>query len=135
MKLTRPKAPPGPPAVEAVGLTQIYRRGQQRVVALDDVSFTLPTGGVTAVVGQSGSGKSTLLHLLAGLARPAAGDLHVVGKNLRQLTAPALARFRNQEVGVIFQAYNLLPGLSVQENVFFPLLFGPVRRREGEDRV
>jgi putative ABC transport system ATP-binding protein len=121
--------------VDARGLTQTYLRGQQRVVALEDVSFQLRQGSVTAVVGPSGSGKSTLLHILAGLSKPEAGDCRVAGKNILQLGSRALARYRNRDIGVVFQAYNLLPGLTVEENVFFPLYFGAVHRHEGLQRV
>ena len=123
------------PAVLARGLTHTYTQGQRRVTALDDVTVSLPAGSATAVVGPSGSGKSTLLHLLAGLARPAGGELRVAGQNLRALDQRALARFRNRDVGVVFQSFNLLPTLTVCENVLFPLYFGHVGRREGEERV
>ena len=132
--LLTPEADPTP-AVEARGLTQAYRHGQQRVVALDDVTLSVPQGGVTALVGPSGAGKSTLLHLVAGLTRPASGELRVAGRNLRRMNSRALARFRNHDVGVIFQAFNLLPDLTVRENVFFPLYFGGVHQREGQERV
>ena len=122
-------------AVDARGLCRSYARGQQRVAALDDVSFVLPDGSVTAIVGPSGSGKSTLLHILAGLARPNAGQLRIGGKNVLQMGPRALARFRNRDVGVIFQAFNLLPGLTVRENVLFPLYFGSVGVRDGQQRV
>lgn len=124
-----------PPAVEARGLTQAYTRGQQRVTALDDVTLSLPQGGVTALIGPSGAGKSTLLHLMAGLTRPVAGELRVAGHNLRRMNGRALARFRNHDVGVIFQAFNLLPDLTVRENILFPLYFGNVHRRDGDRRV
>ncbi|HEY8746133.1 MAG TPA: ABC transporter ATP-binding protein, partial [Chloroflexota bacterium] len=124
-----------PPAVEARGLTQAYEHGQQRIVALDDVTLSVPHGGVTALIGPSGAGKSTLLHLMAGLTRPVTGELRVAGRNLRRMNSRALARFRNHDVGVIFQAFNLLPDLTVRENVFFPLYFGGVHQREGHARV
>lgn len=122
-------------AVEARGLTQAYQHGQQRITALDDVTLSVPLGGVTALIGPSGAGKSTLLHLMAGLTRPVAGDLRVAGRNLRRMNARALARFRNHDVGVIFQAFNLLPDLTVRENIFFPLYFGGVTQHEGAARV
>jgi len=125
----------GVPVVEASGLTQVYHRGQQLVKALDDVTFSVAQGSATAVVGPSGSGKSTLLHLLAGLARPAGGELRVVGKNVLQLQPRGLARFRNRDVGIIFQAFNLLPDLTVAENVLFPLYFGGVSVKDGRRRV
>jgi ABC-type lipoprotein export system ATPase subunit len=123
------------PAVEARGLTQAYRHGQQRITALEDVTLSVPLGGVTALIGPSGAGKSTLLHLMAGLTRPAAGELRVAGRNLLRMNARALARFRNHDVGVIFQAFNLLPDLTVRENVFFPLYFGGVHQHDGAARV
>lgn len=124
-----------PPAVEARGLSQTYTHGQQRITALNDVTLTLPQGGVTALIGPSGAGKSTLLHLMAGLTRPANGELRVAGRDLRRMTSRALARFRNHDVGVIFQAFNLFPDLTVRENIFFPLYFGGVHQRDGDARV
>ncbi|HEV7213590.1 MAG TPA: ABC transporter ATP-binding protein [Chloroflexota bacterium] len=123
------------PAVEARGLTQAYRHGQQRVTALENVTLCVPLGGVTALIGPSGAGKSTLLHLMAGLTRPAAGELRVAGRNLLRMNERALARFRNHDVGVIFQAFNLLPDLTVRENIFFPLYFGGVHQHDGAARV
>ncbi|MCL4543274.1 MAG: ABC transporter ATP-binding protein [Chloroflexi bacterium] len=114
-------------AVWAEGILHTYSANQQRVVALDGVSLQIPWGGVTAIVGPSGSGKSTLLHLIGGLTRPLAGQLIVNGKNLRELTSGQLAYFRSHDIGMIFQSFNLLPGLTVGENVYFPLYFN----REG----
>jgi len=124
-----------PLAVEARGLSQVYAHGQQRITALDDITLAVPQGGVTALIGPSGAGKSTLLHMMAGLTRPAAGELRVAGRNLLRMNSRALARFRNHDVGVIFQAFNLLPDLTVRENIVFPLYFGGIHQHHADARV
>ncbi|MCL5946934.1 MAG: ABC transporter ATP-binding protein [Chloroflexi bacterium] len=110
-------------AIWAHELIHSYTANQQRIIAIDNVSFAIPWGGVTAIIGPSGSGKSTLLHLIGGLAKPIAGDIIVNKKNLRQLNGRQLAAFRNRDVGMIFQAFNLFPRMSIADNVYFPLYF------------
>lgn len=113
-------------------LMHSYTTNQQRIIAIDSVSFAIPWGGVTAITGPSGSGKSTLLHLIGGLTRPVAGDIIVNKKNLRQLNSRQLAAFRNRDVGMIFQAFNLFPRMSVADNVQFPLYFNRPKGYYGE---
>src|SRR5437773_114585 len=103
-----------------VGVKKRY--GAQPV--LNGVSLTVEAGELLALVGRSGSGKSTLLHILGGLDRRCDGQVEVLGRDLRALDDRALSRFRNREVGFIFQSFNLLDHLSVLENVILPSYFG-----------
>lgn len=102
-------------------LTKIYGEGQNKVVALDNVSFTVEKGEFVAIVGASGSGKSTLLHLLGGVDKPTNGKVFVDGKDIYNLSEDNLAIFRRREVGLIYQFYNLIPILNVEENITLPL--------------
>ena len=112
--------------VEATNLQKMYRRGQERVEALRDVSLNVEAGAFVAVLGPSGGGKSTLLHLLGGIDRPTAGSLVVNGFRLAGAGAKAgegqLSRFRRDHIGFVFQFYNLLPSLSALDNVALALL-------------
>ena len=109
-------------SIHAHGLTRIYDIGTVQVVGLDDIDLTVPTGHLVVLKGESGSGKSTLLSLLAGLDRLTAGELTVAGHDLNRCSEAELTEFRRNTVGVIFQAFNLLPTLSVLENVCLPAL-------------
>ncbi|HEX5911157.1 MAG TPA: ABC transporter ATP-binding protein [Thermoleophilaceae bacterium] len=108
------------PAVAAAGLRRDYGSGESAVHALRGVSLEVPTGQFTAVMGPSGSGKSTLMHLLAGLDTPTAGSVRVGGSELAGMDDDELTRMRRTEIGFVFQAFNLLPMLSVEENVLLP---------------
>jgi putative ABC transport system ATP-binding protein len=108
------------PASRASGITKIYGRGRTAVRALDDVSVEFPRGGFAAVMGPSGSGKSTLLHCLAGLDTVDAGSIHVGDIDVTRLDERALTRLRRDRIGFVFQAYNLLPALTVAENIELP---------------
>ena len=107
--------------LKAVNLTKIYGKGENQVRALDGVSLSVEQGQFAAVVGTSGSGKSTLLHMLGGLARPDAGKVYVDGKDIFSLKEEALTIFRRRKIGFVFQSYNLVPVLSVYENVALPV--------------
>ena len=103
-------------------LYKTYGKGENQVCALDDVSFTVEKGEFVAVVGQSGSGKSTLLHLLGGVDTPTSGHIYLDGKDIYQKSRKELAIFRRRQVGLIYQFYNLLPVLNVDENIILPHL-------------
>jgi len=108
--------------ISARGLTRIYPLGDTRVVGLDSIDLQVGGGELVVLKGNSGSGKSTLLALLAGLDRPTAGELTVAGHDLQQASPPDLTYFRRRVVGMVFQSFNLLPTLSVMENVCLPAL-------------
>ena len=103
------------------GLKKVYGTGEARVRALDGVDLDVEQGEFVAVVGTSGSGKSTLLHMLGGLDRPTAGTVEVEGRNIFALSDEALTVFRRRKIGFVFQAYNLVPVLSVWENIVLPV--------------
>jgi putative ABC transport system ATP-binding protein len=109
------------PAVQLVSVSKVYGSGPNAVTALDNVSVGLARGSFTAVMGQSGSGKSTLLHCAAGLDRPTSGSVVLGGIELSVLPEAALTRVRRERVGFVFQAYNLLPSLTVEQNITLPL--------------
>ncbi len=102
-------------------LTKIYGKDSTKVVALDNVSFSVKKGEFLAVVGSSGSGKSTLLHLLGGVDRPTSGKVYIDGQDIYNFNDDKLAIFRRRQVGLIYQFYNLIPILNVQENIVLPL--------------
>jgi putative ABC transport system ATP-binding protein len=109
------------PAVQLVSVSKVYGSGPNAVTALDNVSVGLATGSFTAVMGPSGSGKSTLLHCAAGLDRPTSGSVVLGDIQLSVLGEAALTRVRRERVGFVFQAYNLLPSLTVAQNITLPL--------------
>lgn len=102
-------------------LTKIYGKGTTKVVALDNVSFTVEKGEFVAIVGASGSGKSTLLHLIGGVDRPTSGKVYINGQDIFSLNDDKLAIFRRRHIGLIYQFYNLIPILNVKENILLPL--------------
>ena len=102
-------------------LCKEYGKGQTKVTALDNVSFSIEKGEFVAIVGASGSGKSTLLHLLGGVDRPTGGKVFIEGKEIYKLNDDGLAIFRRRQVGLIYQFYNLIPILNVEENITLPL--------------
>lgn len=108
--------------LEVKNLTKIYGENENKVVALDHVSFSVEKGEFVAIVGSSGSGKSTLLHLIGGVDKPTEGEVFVNGTNVYQQNDEQLAIFRRREVGLIYQFYNLIPVLTVEENLTLPVL-------------
>ena len=102
-------------------LTKIYGKGNTKVIALDNVSFSVEKGEFVAIVGASGSGKSTLLHLIGGVDRPTSGKVYIDGKNIYDYSDDELAIFRRRQVGLIYQFYNLIPILNIEENITLPL--------------
>src|SRR3954447_8042661 len=107
-------------AVEAVALSRQYGEGDNAVHALCGVSLQVPAGQYTAVMGPSGSGKSTLMHLLAGLDRPSDGSVAIGDQEITDLSDKALTKLRRDNIGFVFQAFNLLPTLSAEENILLP---------------
>ena len=103
-------------------LKKTYCKGNTLVKAIDDVSFTVEKGEFVAIVGASGSGKSTLLHLLGGVDRPTSGKIIIDGEDIYKLNETNLAIFRRRQVGLIYQFYNLIPILNVEENMTLPIL-------------
>lgn len=101
-------------------LTKTYGSGENLVNAVDDVSFSVEKGEFVAIVGASGSGKSTLLHLIGGVDRPTSGKIFVDGNDISKMNDDKLAVFRRRQVGIVYQFYNLIPILTVEENITLP---------------
>ncbi|MGI6344133.1 MAG: ABC transporter ATP-binding protein [Bacillota bacterium] len=110
------------PLLQVQDLTKIYGQGQTAVTALDNVSLTVEEGEFVAVIGPSGSGKSTLLHMIGGVDRPTSGKVLIDGADIYSLDESRLAIFRRRQIGLIYQFYNLIPVLNVEENITLPLL-------------
>ena len=106
--------------VEARALSKIYGEGEAQVVALDTVSLTITEGEFAAIMGPSGSGKSTLLHCLAGLDTPTSGSVFIAGQDLSGMKDKQLTAVRRDQLGFIFQSFNLLPTLTAEENILLP---------------
>ncbi|MFA9216418.1 MAG: ABC transporter ATP-binding protein [Sphingomonadaceae bacterium] len=123
------------PLVQIEHLAKSYRRGDQIVEVLRDITLTIPAGDFTALMGPSGSGKSTLLNLIAGIDKPDHGLLRIAGLDIASMGESELARWRAANVGFIFQFYNLMPVLTAFENVELPLLLTNLSRRERKERV
>jgi putative ABC transport system ATP-binding protein len=130
------EAAPQAPIVSTDGLSRTYGEGDTAVHALRDVSVSFPAGQFAAIMGPSGSGKSTLMHLLAGLDSPTSGSVVVDGRELAGLDDKALTRLRRDRLGFVFQAFNLVPVLTAEENILLPLtLAGRKPDREWLDRL
>jgi len=125
----------GAAAIEARVASRYYTMGEATVRAVDDVSFTIERGEFAALLGPSGSGKSTLLNLLAGLDRLSAGNIVVDGRDLSTMDSEALARYRRLTVGMIFQSFNLVPTMTLADNIELPLRFAETPRSERRGRV
>ena len=123
------------PAIQLDHISRHYHMGETSVRAVDDVSLRVGCGEFLALLGSSGSGKSTLLNLMAGLDRPTSGFLLADGANLASLSPLELARYRRSSVGMIFQSFNLLPRMTLEENIELPLRLAEVDRSERASRV
>ena len=123
------------PIVVVRDLSKIYRQGDINVVALDHVSLDITAGEFVVLMGPSGSGKSTLLHIIAGIDRPTSGSAKVQGIDIAQLDESQLADWRNQNVGFVFQSFNLIPVLTAAENIELPLLLTDLNGRERRKQV
>ena len=122
-----------PPVMELKAVHKVYRMGEVDLSALRGVSVTFKEGEMTALVGASGSGKSTMMHILGCLDRPTTGEYLLDGENVARLSDNALSEIRNEKIGFVFQAFNLIPHLSVVENVELPLFYMGTRRNERHD--
>jgi putative ABC transport system ATP-binding protein len=123
------------PAIRLRSVSRHYVMGESVIRAVNDVSLTVPTGEFLALLGSSGSGKSTLLNLIAGLDRPSSGSVIAQGQDLSKMSSLELARYRRQTVGMVFQSFNLLPRMTLEENVELPLRLAEVDRSERAARV
>jgi putative ABC transport system ATP-binding protein len=121
--------------IECRKLSRIYNRGAEEIRPLDQLDLRIDAGGFVALMGPSGSGKTTLLNLLAGIDRPTSGELEIGGLSLGDLSRKDLADWRSEQVGYVFQLYNLVPVLTAYENVELPLLLHPISSSERHRRV
>lgn len=122
-----------PLSVEKV--TKTFRQGEREVTALAAIDLQVRQGQFLAIMGASGSGKSTLLHLMAGLARPDSGSVRINGEDIAGMPDRELTIFRRQNIGLVFQAFNLIPTLSAEENIALPLMLGGVNGRGAREKV
>lgn len=119
--------------IELMNVKKIYRMGNEKIYAVDDVSFDIKKGEFCCLLGTSGSGKSTLLNLMAGIEKATSGTILIKGKNIPRMSENSLARFRQRYLGFVFQSYNLINSMTALENVEFPLVFKrvmPKKRRK-----
>lgn len=121
--------------IKLQSLTKTYTLGQQQIVAVNDVSLTIKPGEFVAIMGKSGCGKTTLLSLIGGLDRPDSGRIWVNGQDITRLPDPELTRYRRDQVGIVFQFFNLIPILTVSENVALPYTLQGRPEREVQARV
>jgi putative ABC transport system ATP-binding protein len=122
-------------AIQLEHVSRHYTMGAEHVRAVDDLSLSVPSGEFLALLGSSGSGKSTLLNLVAGLDRPTSGAILAHGQNIAALSSLELARYRRNTIGMIFQSFNLLPRMTLEENIELPLRLAEVDRSERTPRV
>lgn len=115
--------------IEVINVKKIYRMGNERINAVDDVSFDIEKGEFCCLLGTSGSGKSTLLNLMAGIEKLSGGQIIIKGKRIHKMSENSLARFRQRYLGFVFQSYNLMNSMTALENVEFPLVFKRVKTR------
>jgi putative ABC transport system ATP-binding protein len=122
-------------AIRTVEVLRHYQMGTAVIRAVDGISLDIHKGEFVALLGSSGSGKSTLLNLIAGLDRPTSGSILIHGRNLAELSSDELAHYRRHTVGMVFQAFNLVPTMTLEENVGLPMRFAEVERSERDTRV
>jgi putative ABC transport system ATP-binding protein len=127
--------PPTDPAIQLDRISRHYTMGETSVRAVNELSLSVANNEFLALLGSSGSGKSTLLNLIAGLDRPTSGSIFAHGQNIASLNSLELARYRRNTIGMIFQSFNLLPRMTLEENVELPLRLAEVDRAERPARV
>jgi putative ABC transport system ATP-binding protein len=133
--ITRPAPDRVAPAIALSDVRKVHGKGESSVVALDGVSLEIPSGSFTAIMGPSGSGKSTFLHVAAGLDRPTSGSVALAGTELAKLSERKLTILRRERIGFVFQAFNLMPSLTVTQNIALPLRLDGRRARRGDVRA
>ena len=121
--------------IEVKNVRKVYRMGDEKVIALDSVNFSIEQGEFCCLLGTSGSGKSTLLNLMAGLEKPTKGEIKIKDKHVEKMSEKQLAVFRRNHVGFVFQSYNLLPALTAMENVSLPLIFKGISKSVRDKRA
>ncbi|MFL6436072.1 MAG: ABC transporter ATP-binding protein [Terriglobales bacterium] len=121
--------------IEAHGLTRTYHMGDSEIRAVNGITFAVKSGEFVALLGTSGSGKSSLLNLIAGLDTPTGGSVSVAGRDLARMSREELAQYRRSTVGMVFQAFNLVPAMTVLENVELPMRFAEVPRERRMERA
>ena len=123
------------PLIECTNLSKTYKTGAGEVHAVENVSFSIQAGEMVAVMGASGSGKSTFMNMIGALDVPTSGTLRVEGQDLGSMNSDALALYRNQRIGFVFQQFNLLARADAVENVMLPMLYARVPRAEARERA
>ncbi len=121
--------------IKAKKITKIYQSGEVKVRALDNISFEVKKGEFVAIMGPSGSGKSTLMNILGALDKPTQGEYFLEGEDVAKLDDDELAEIRNQKIGFVFQTYNLLPRTTALKNVFIPMMYGGLPKKEREKKA
>lgn len=116
------------PVIELKDITKIYKSGDEDTIALKNINLTINKGDFVAIMGPSGSGKSTLMHIIGLLDKPTGGDYNLNGQNVSKLSGSKQAAIRNQEIGFVFQQFNLLPRTSVLDNVLLPTIYGKISK-------
>ncbi len=114
--------------IELKNVRKVYRMGDEKIIALNDISLTIGEGEICCLLGTSGSGKSTLLNMIAGLEKPTKGTIIFKNQHIEKMNEKQLAKFRQLNIGFVFQSYNLLPTLTALENVTLPLIFNGIKR-------
>jgi putative ABC transport system ATP-binding protein len=123
------------PLIELNDVIKRYKIGEQEILALDGINLTIEQGEYAAIIGPSGSGKSTLMHLLGCLDTPTAGRMVIDGVDVSRASGNKLSEMRNQKIGFVFQSFNLLPKLTVLQNVELPMIYAGVSARERRERA
>jgi putative ABC transport system ATP-binding protein len=123
------------PLIELIDVIKRYKIGEQEILALDGINLTIEQGEYAAIIGPSGSGKSTLMHLLGCLDTPTSGTMLIDGIDVSRASGNKLSEMRNQKIGFVFQSFNLLPKLTVLQNVELPMIYAGVSARERRERA